>query len=53
MNDDELEAQIQKKSEAALSELIDKYTPLLSTVINNLTKGLLMPWDIEELLLNL
>ncbi len=50
MNDDELEAQIQKKSEAALSELIDKYTPLLSTVINNLTKGLMMPWDIEECL---
>lgn len=48
MKDEQLALELKKKNQEALEKIIEKYTPLVSAVINNIAKGLLTPSDIEE-----
>ena len=48
MDNEMLAGRIMKNDESALEELIDKYTPLISTIVYNISKGELSAVDIEE-----
>ena len=48
MKDSDLAARIIKKDENALGDIILKYTPLVSTIIYNVSKGGMTKEDIEE-----
>ncbi len=48
MNDTDIAERLKKKDENALGEIILKYTPLVSTIIYNVSKGSMTKEDIEE-----
>ena len=48
MTDNELVQGLKKHSESAIEEIIERYTAYVSTIIYNLSKGLLPTSDIEE-----
>lgn len=48
MNDDKLVNRLRLHDEEALLEAVRKYTPLISSVIGNISNGLLKDEDIEE-----
>lgn len=48
MNDTDLAARLKKRDENALGDIILKYTPLVSTIIYNVSKGSMTKEDIEE-----
>ena len=48
MNDNKLIPRLQNKDQKALEQIIEKYTPFVSAVISNVSKGSLSKEDIEE-----
>ena len=48
MDNTELARRLKKNDENALAEIIDKFTPLVSTIIYNISNGSLSKDDIEE-----
>ena len=48
LNDNKLIARLQNKDQKALEQIIEKYTPFVSAVIFNVSKGSLSKEDIEE-----
>lgn len=48
MKEERLAARLKKKDDQALGEIIDLYTPLVSTIIYNVSKGTMTKEDIEE-----
>ncbi len=48
MNDSELARKLKKKEEKAFETVIRQYTPLVATIVRNVSKGLLSKEDIEE-----
>lgn len=48
MTDNELVQGLKKHSESAIEEIMERYTAYVSTIIYNLSKGLLPTSDIEE-----
>ena len=49
MNEDKLTERLHKKDEKALEEIILRFTPLVSTIIYNVSKGSMAKEDIEEI----
>lgn len=48
MNDSKLAVRLKNKDQKAFEQVIEKYTPLVSTVIYNVSRGSLSKEDIEE-----
>ena len=48
MDDKKLALKLKKYDEKALEAIMDKYTPLVSTIIYNISSGMLCTADIEE-----
>lgn len=48
MNDNELLQGLKKHDESAIEEIMERYTPYVSTIIYNMSKGKLSTPDIEE-----
>lgn len=48
LNDNKLVARIKNKDQKAFEQVIEKYTPVVSAVIYNISKGSLSKEDIEE-----
>jgi len=48
MNENQIVDRLKKRDERALGEIMDKFTPLVSAIIYNVSKGNLTSSDIEE-----
>lgn len=48
MSDEELARRLKKHDESAMEEIMEVYTPYISTIINNMSKGGLTISDMEE-----
>ena len=48
MDSEKLSRKLKENDESALEEIIDRFTPLVSTIIYNLSNGNLSTSDIEE-----
>lgn len=48
MNENQIIDRLKQKDDRALGEIIDRYTPLISAIIYNVSKGSLSSSDIEE-----
>ncbi len=48
MTDNELTAELQKHSEVALEEIMSRYIKYASTIVYNISRGMMSPSDLEE-----
>ena len=48
MNDNQLAAKLKNRDQKAFEQVMEKYTPIVSSVISNVSKGSLSKEDIEE-----
>ena len=48
MNENQIVDKLKKHDESALGDIIDRYTPLISAIIYNVSRGSLSSSDIEE-----
>ena len=48
MENDKLVAKLKKHDEKALEQIMQRYTPIVATIIFNIANGSLTPSDIEE-----